>query len=119
MRGTVIPGALHASGSHLDVLVGGKTALSTDFAGQLSAKLPMFVAVVVALSFILLMVLFRSLVIPATAAVMNLFSATAAFGVIVAAFHFGWLKSRGGVTHTGPITPQVPIPMLAVLLLTS
>ena len=115
MRGTVIPGTLHASGSRLDVLVGGQTALSTDFAGQLSAKLPMFVAVVVALSFILLMTLFRSLVIPATAAVMNLFSAAAAFGVIVAVFQFGWLDRLVGVTHTGPITPLVPILMFAVL----
>ncbi|HJY71245.1 MAG TPA: MMPL family transporter, partial [Streptosporangiaceae bacterium] len=78
MRGTVIPGALHASGSKLEVLVGGQTALSDDFAGQLAAKFPMFIAVVVALSFLLLMILFRSLVIPATAAIMNLFSATAA-----------------------------------------
>jgi putative drug exporter of the RND superfamily len=115
MRGTVIPAALHGTGSHLDVLVGGQTALSGDFAAQLSAKLPMFVAVVVALSFILLMILFRSLVIPATAAIMNLFSAAAAFGVIVAVFQFGWLKSLVGVTHTGPIPPLVPILMFAVL----
>jgi RND superfamily putative drug exporter len=116
LRGTVIPNALHGSGSsHLDVLVGGQTALSTDFAGQLSAKLPLFVVMVVALSFILLMVLFRSLVIPATAAVMNLFSAAAAFGVIVAVFQFGWLDKLVGVSHTGPITPLVPILMFAVL----
>jgi RND superfamily putative drug exporter len=115
MRGTVIPDALHVSGSHLDVLVGGQTALSTDFAGQLSAKLPLFVVIVVALSFILLMTLFRSLVIPATAAIMNLFSAAAAFGVIVAVFQFGWLDRLVGVTHTGPITPLVPILMFAVL----
>src|SRR5579863_3635687 len=115
LRGTVIPDALHGSGSRLDVLVGGQTALSTDFAGQLSAKLPLFVVMVVALSFVLLMVLFRSLVIPATAAVMNLFSATAAFGVIVGVFQFGWLKGLVGVTHTGPITPLVPILMFAVL----
>ena len=115
MRGTVIPGALHGSGSHLDVLVGGQTALSTDFAGQLSAKLPLFVVMVVALSFVLLMILFRSLVIPATAAIMNLFSAAAAFGVIVAVFQFGWLDKLVGVTHTGPITPLVPILMFAVL----
>jgi RND superfamily putative drug exporter len=117
MRGTVIPDALHgsASGSHLDVLVGGQTALSTDFAGQLSAKLPLFVVMVVALSFVLLMILFRSLVIPATAAIMNLFSAAAAFGVIVAVFQFGWLDKLVGVTHTGPITPLVPILMFAVL----
>jgi RND superfamily putative drug exporter len=115
MRGTVIPDALHGSGSHLDVLVGGQTALSTDFAGQLSAKLPLFVVIVVALSFVLLMTLFRSLVIPATAAIMNLFSAAAAFGVIVAVFQFGWLDRLVGVTHTGPITPLVPILMFAVL----
>ena len=69
----------------------------------------------VALSFVLLMILFRSLVIPATAAIMNLFSATAAFGVIVAVFQFGWLDTLVGVTHTGPITPLVPILMFAVL----
>jgi uncharacterized membrane protein YdfJ with MMPL/SSD domain len=113
LRGTVIPQALH--GSHLNVLVGGQTALTDDFAAQLSAKLPLFVCMVVALSFILLMVLFRSLVIPATAAVMNLFSAAAAFGVIVAVFQFGWLKGLFGIAHTGPIPPLVPILMFAVL----
>jgi RND superfamily putative drug exporter len=115
LRGAVIPAAVHGSGSRLDVLVGGQTALADDFAGQLSAKLPMFVAVVVALSFILLMILFRSLVIPATAAIMNLFSAAAAFGVIVAVFQFGWLDRLVGVSHTGPVTPLVPILMFAVL----
>jgi RND superfamily putative drug exporter len=115
LRGTVIPAALHGNGSKLDVLVGGQTALADDFAGQLSAKLPLFVCMVVALSFILLMVLFRSLVIPATASIMNLFSAAAAFGVIVAVFQFGWLDRLVGVTHTGPITPLVPILMFAVL----
>jgi RND superfamily putative drug exporter len=115
LRSTVIPNALHGSGSKLDVLVGGQTALSDDFAGQLSAKLPLFVCMVVALSFILLMILFRSLVIPATAAIMNLISAAAAFGVIVAVFQFGWLDRLVGVTHTGPITPLVPILMFAVL----
>jgi|SRR5271163_745744 len=59
--------------------------------------------------------LFRSLVIPATAAIMNLFSAAAAFGVIVAVFQFGWLDKLVGVTHTGPITPLVPILMFAML----
>ena len=113
LRGTVIPAAL--PGNKLDVLVGGPTALADDFAGQLSAKLPLFVCIVVALSFVLLMILFRSLVIPATAAIMNLFSAAAAFGVIVAVFQFGWLDRLVGVSHTGPITPLVPILMFAVL----
>ena len=102
-------------GSNLGVLVGGQTALADDFASQLSAKLPLFVGMVVALSFILLMTVFRSLVIPATAAIMNLFSAAAAFGVIVAVFQWGWLDSLVGVSHTGPVSPLVPILMFAVL----
>src|SRR5258707_13474333 len=70
---------------------------------------------VVALSFLLLMLVFRSLAIPATAAVMNLLSAAAAFGVITAVFQFGWLKSLVGVTNTGPVSPFIPILMFAVL----
>jgi len=113
LRDSVIPAAVH--GSNLDVLVGGQTALADDFASQLSAKLPLFVGMVVALSFILLMTVFRSLVIPATAAIMNLFSAAAAFGVIVAVFQWGWLDRLVGVSHTGPVSPLVPILMFAVL----
>ncbi len=113
LRSHVIPQAV--SGQHLTVYVGGQTALSDDYAAQLEAKLPIFVAIVVALSFLLLMIVFRSLAIPATAAVMNLLSAGAAFGVIVAVFQWGWLSSVVGVTHTGPIPPLAPILMFAVL----
>jgi RND superfamily putative drug exporter len=70
---------------------------------------------VVALSFVLLMVVFRSLLIPATAAVMNLLSAGAAFGVVVAMFQWGWLSTLVGVTNTGPVSPVIPILMFAVL----
>jgi putative drug exporter of the RND superfamily len=80
LRDTVIPRAVH--GTSPTVYVGGQTALTDDLAAQLSSKLPLFVGAVVALSFLLLMVVFRSLLIPATAAVMNLLSAGAAFGVI-------------------------------------
>jgi RND superfamily putative drug exporter len=113
LRNNVIPGSLH--GQHLQVLVGGQTALGIDLANQLSSKLPLFVGMVVALSFILLMVVFRSLAIPATAAIMNLLSAAAAFGVITAVFQWGWLKSLVGVTNTGPTSPFIPILMFAVL----
>jgi RND superfamily putative drug exporter len=113
LRTRVIPNA--TAGQHLTVYVGGQTALSDDYAAQLESKLPMFVAIVVALSFLLLMIVFRSLVIPATAAIMNLLSAGAAFGVIVAVFQWGWLSSLFGVTHTGPIPPLAPILMFAVL----
>jgi len=113
LRNNVIPATLH--GQHLQVLVGGQTALGIDLANQLSSKLPLFVGMVVALSFILLMVVFRSLAIPATAAIMNLLSAAAAFGVVTAVFQWGWLKSLVGVTNTGPINPFIPILMFAVL----
>ncbi|HWG63770.1 MAG TPA: efflux RND transporter permease subunit [Streptosporangiaceae bacterium] len=113
LRNNVIPTALH--GQHLRVLVGGQTALGIDLAAQLSSKLPMFVGIVVALSFILLTLVFRSLAIPATAAIMNLLSAAAAFGVITAVFQWGWLKTLVGVTNTGPISPFIPILMFAVL----
>jgi RND superfamily putative drug exporter len=113
LRTTVIPRATHDS--HLEVLVGGQTAFAADFAGLLSSKLPIFVGMVVALSFVLLMIVFRSLVIPATAAVMNILSAAAAFGVVVAVFQWGWLSGLVGVTNTGPISPFVPILMFAVL----
>jgi RND superfamily putative drug exporter len=113
LRSTVIPQAVH--GSSPTVYVGGPTALADDFASQLSSKLPLFVVAVVALSFLLLMVVFRSLLIPATAAVMNLLSAAAAFGVITAVFQNGVLGSLVGISHTGPIPPLAPILMFAVL----
>jgi putative drug exporter of the RND superfamily len=113
LRDKVIPAALH--GQHLQVLVGGATATGIDVASELSSKLPLFVGMVVALSFILLMIVFRSLAIPVTAAIMNLLSAAASFGVITAVFQWGWLKSLFGVTNTGPISPFVPILMFAVL----
>jgi RND superfamily putative drug exporter len=114
LRENVIPMSLKGH-PHLQVLVGGQTALANDLAAQLSAKLPLFVGMVVALSFVLLMILFRSLAIPATAAIMNLLSAAAAFGVVVAVFQWGWGSTLVGVTNTGPISPFVPILMFAVL----
>jgi len=113
LRHHVIPNALH--GRSTTVYVGGQTALADDEAAVISSKLPVFVGIVVALSFLLLMVVFRSLLIPATAAVMNLLSAGAAFGVITAVFQKGWLDQLVGVSRTGPIAPLVPILMFAVL----
>ncbi len=94
----------------MTVLVGGTTAIFEDFSHILSAKLPLFIGVVVVLSFLLLMAVFRSLVIPLTAAVMNLLSAGAAFGIVTAIFQKGWL---GGTT--GPIETFVPVLMFPIL----
>ncbi|HEY1565999.1 MAG TPA: MMPL family transporter [Solirubrobacteraceae bacterium] len=108
VRDTVIPAATKGTG--LTVLVGGTTAIFEDFSHILSAKLPLFIGVVVLLSFLLLMAVFRSLVIPLTAAVMNLLSAGAAFGIVTAIFQKGWL---GGTT--GPIETFVPVLMFPIL----
>ena len=113
MRQQVIPNTLH--GRSATIYVGGQTALADDEAAVISSKLPVFVGIVVALSFLLLMVVFRSLLIPATAAAMNLLSAAAAFGIITAVFQKGWFDSLVGVSRTGPISPLVPILMFAVL----
>ena len=75
------------------ILVGGQQATTIDFTSVLSSKLPLFIGIVVALSALLLLIVFRSLVIPVQAAFMNLLSIGAALGVVVAIFQWGWLGS--------------------------
>ncbi|GAA2110408.1 hypothetical protein GCM10009802_07460 [Streptomyces synnematoformans] len=99
----------------LTVHVGGQTAVHKDFASVLSGKMPLFVTIVVALGCLLLMLAFRSVVIPLTAAVMNLLSAGAGFGVVVAVFQWGWGSSALGAGPAGPVESFLPPMMLAVL----
>ena len=113
LRQHTIPAAVHGTG--LTVLVGGNTALFADFTTVLSHKLPLFIGLVVGLSFLLLAVVFRSLVIPATAAIMNLLSIGAAFGVVVAVFQHGTLGSLFGVNRPGPIESFLPVMLFAIL----
>jgi putative drug exporter of the RND superfamily len=94
--------------------VGGVTAGSVDFATVLAHKLPLFIGVVVLLSALLLAVVFRSLVIPVQAAVMNLLSIGASLGVIVAIFQWGWLPWLLGV-HPGPIESFIPVMLFAIV----
>jgi RND superfamily putative drug exporter len=110
LRHQVIPRAANG----LPVYVGGITAIFDDFAGVLTAKLPLFIVVIVALGCLLLMIAFRSLLIPLTAAVMNLLAAGAAFGVVTAVFQKGFLAGPLGV-GTGPIEAFLPVMMLAIL----
>jgi putative drug exporter of the RND superfamily len=112
LRNTVLPPVARASGASL--LVGGVTAGSVDFAHVLSSKLPLFIAVVVGLAALLLLVVFRSVVIPVQAALMNLLSIGAALGVTVAIFQYGWLGSVVGVAK-GPIEPWLPVMLFAIV----
>jgi len=113
VRDRVVPAAERGTGVH--VLVGGQTAIFDDFATILSRKLPLFLTVVIGLSFLLLMCVFRSLVIPAIAAAMNLLSAAAAFGVVTLVFQDGVGASLLGIDKTGPIEAFVPVFMFAIL----
>ncbi len=113
VRQNVVPAAERGTG--IRVLISGNTAIFNDFSHVLSRKLPLFIGIVVALSFLLLMVVFRSLAIPLTAAVMNMLSAGAAFGVVTAIFQNGWGASIIGVTKTGPIEAFLPVLMFPIL----
>jgi putative drug exporter of the RND superfamily len=113
LRGETIPGAVGTSGVHL--LVGGDTAIYIDFSNVLSAKLPLFIGLVVVLSFLLLMTVFRSLLIPLTAACMNLLSIGAAFGIVVAVFQWGDLGSLIGLQGTSPVEAFLPVMLFAIL----
>ncbi|MBV7699046.1 MMPL family transporter [Streptomyces sp. TRM70350] len=109
LRDEVIP----ASGA--EAHVGGVTAVFKDFASVTGDRLPYFIATIIALGFLLLLVAFRSLVVPLTAAVMNLIAAAASFGVLVAVFQWGWGTELLGIGKEGPITAFLPVIMLSLL----
>ena len=113
VRQTLVPAAEAGSGQQL--LVGGATAIFVDFSEVIADKLPLFVGVVVLLSFLLLTLVFRSLVVSTVAALMNLLSAAAAFGVIVAVFQWGVGLELIGVDRTGPILAFLPVILFAIL----
>ena len=112
LRETVLPPIEHNTGATL--LVGGQQATTIDFTSVLSSKLPLFIGIVVLLSALLLLVVFRSLVIPVQAAVMNLLSIGASLGVVVAIFQWGWLGSFFNVKG-GPIEAFIPVMLFAIV----
>ena len=112
LRSTVIPQA--TAGTGVKVLVGGETAAGIDASSHLSQRLPLVIGLVILLSFILLMAVFRSIVIPAKAAMMNLLSIGAAYGAIVAVYQWGWLSAIFSVSRTGPIDPWIPLMMFTI-----
>jgi putative drug exporter of the RND superfamily len=113
LRNDVLPPVVDSTDA--DVMIGGRTAMMADLSERITSRLPAFILAVVALSFILLMVVFRSLLVPLKAALMNLLSIGAAYGVIVAVFQWGWGKGLIGLDSTVPINPFVPMIMFAIL----
>ena len=112
LRSSLIPVATR--GTRLQVLVGGQTATFADFASVLTAKLPLFVAIVTLVAALLLMMVFRSLAVPLAGALMNLLTTGAALGVVTAVFQFGWLGGLLGVSP-GPIVAFAPVLMFPIL----
>ena len=116
LRSSVIPTAV--AGADIQAYVGGSTAANVDLAAEISSRLLLVIAVVLALSFLVLLIAFRSLLVPLQAAVTNLICVAAAFGVMTAAFQWGWGIGIFGVdtdSDTVPIASYVPLMMFAVL----
>ncbi len=113
LRSNVLPPLYEGTGNQIYSY--GETAINVDFATVLGRKMPLFIAVVVGLSFILLMVAFRSLLIPLTAAVMNLLAVGGAFGLVVAIFQYGWGSDQMGAGPGAPIDAWIPVMLFAIL----
>jgi len=113
LRNQVIREAQQSTG--LVVHVGGATATNVDFSHVLAKKLPLFITVVVILAFLLLAVVFRSLLIPLVASIMNLLSVGAALGALNAVFNWGWGSSLLGLSGTGPLDAWLPVLLFSVL----
>lgn len=113
LRGSTLPEA--TAGGDATVLVGGPTAGFIDQSDKISDRLPWFIAAVVSLSFLLLMIVFRSILVPLKAALLNLLSIGAAYGVVVAVFQWGWGRSLIGLEEAVPIASFVPMMMFAIL----
>jgi RND superfamily putative drug exporter len=114
LRDDVVPAAT-AGMEGVAVYVGGQTAMFIDLTDQLADRLPWFIGAVLLLSVLLLMIVFRSIAVPVKAALMNLLSIGAAYGVLVAVFQWGWLKGLFGVEQTIPIVSFMPMMLFAIL----
>ncbi|MFE4000439.1 MMPL family transporter [Nocardioides sp. YIM B13467] len=113
LRSEVFPTVL--DGSSATAHVGGQTATFADLGDRVQERMPRFVAAVLLLSFLLLAVLFRSVLVPLKAVVLNLLSVGAAYGVLVMVFQWGWAAGLIGVESTVPIVSFIPLFMFAIL----
>lgn len=112
LRSDVLPATVDGTGATAS-LTG--RAMITDLTDRITSRLPVFITAVVAMSFLLLMIVFRSVLVPLKAALMNLLSIAAAYGVLVAVFQWGWGAELIGLHSTMPINPFLPLIMFAIL----
>jgi RND superfamily putative drug exporter len=103
------------SGSGASAYVGGQTAVFIDLSDIINSHLPVFFGAVIGLSFLLLVVVFRSIVVPLKAALMNVLAIGASYGVLVAVFQWGWGASLIGAGRSGPIESFLPMFLFAIL----
>jgi RND superfamily putative drug exporter len=113
LTGTVLPGALRGTGAH--GYVTGTTAAQYDFRDTVKDRLPVIIGIVLAAAFLLLMTVFRSLVIPVKAVILNLLTTGASYGVLTAAFQWGWAAGPLGLPQAVPIESYVPMMMFAIV----
>jgi len=113
LRADVFPTVLDASPA--SAYIGGNTASFGDVAGRVSDRLPVFIGAVIVLSFLLLMLVFRSVLVPLKAALLNLLSIGASYGVLVAVFQWGWGKDLIGLEATVPVVSFIPMFLFAIL----
>jgi RND superfamily putative drug exporter len=113
LRSEVVPGAI--SDNSAEVNFTGFTAAGVDFTDYLQTRVPLFIGVVLALSFVLLMMVFRSLLVPLKAVIMNMLSIAAAYGVVTVIFQWGWGASLFGIDPGAPVEPFVPMMIFAIV----
>ena len=112
LRNDVLPPLEDAAG--VEVAVTGSVAVNIDFSNYLESRMPYFFGAVLSLSFLLLMIVFRSLLVPLKAVIMNMLSIGAAYGLVVALFQWGWLSDITGV-QPAPIEPWIPMMLFAIV----
>ena len=112
LRSTILPDAI--AHTPLKPAVGGFVAVNVDFSDYVAARVPFFLGAVLALSFVLLLIVFRSILVPLKAVIMNLLSLGAAYGIVVAIFQWGWGKRLFGV-EPAPIVPFLPMMLFAIV----
>ena len=113
LRNDVVPATL--DGQDAQAFIGGQTAAFDDVAQRISERLPLFLLVVIGITFVLISMAFRSIVVAVKASITTIMSAFASFGILIAVFQWGWLQGLIGLDRTGPIESFLPVIVFAIL----